>query len=301
MAKWTFLTALASSALSLHASVAQTPCANTDPFEIYETTPCGNNPTPAPATTTLTFCAYNRQALSEYNGDIFTDVVRTNKNEQFVYSPSAMTLVSESNGQCLDAYLDGNGAYQLHTYQCMEGNGNQKWVYNTNARRIEHGTHQGLCVVGGSAGTKARVEPCSQSLLQYFSDCKGSSSVSVHLQTCYTDSWLSEYDTGLYADKLRNNANENFAYDPVAQTLQVGSNGQCLDAFSTGDGKFGLHTYACDAKNSNQKWILQDKLVKHATFNNLCLDADPTDNSHKAQVWDCTAYNKNQCWNILRV
>ncbi|KDO16057.1 hypothetical protein SPRG_18407, partial [Saprolegnia parasitica CBS 223.65] len=138
-------------------------------------------------------------------------------------------------------------------------------------------------------------------LLQYFSDCKSPSSVSIHLQTCYTNSWLSEYDTGLYADVLRNNANEKFAYDPVAQTLQVGSNGQCLDAFSTGNGKFGLHTYACDATNANQKWVLQDKLVKHATHANLCLDADPTDSGHKVQVWDCTEYNKNQCWNILRV
>ncbi|KDO28782.1 hypothetical protein SPRG_22171, partial [Saprolegnia parasitica CBS 223.65] len=248
----------------------------------------------------LRFCTYNRQALSEYYGDIYSDVLRNNKNEQFVYNPSAMTLVSESNGQCLDAFLDGSNRYQLHTYKCMEGNVNQKWIFNANTNRIEHGTHHGLCVASGPAGTKARVEMCNQSLQQFFSDCDDSATVGLRFQTCYTNSWLSEYDTGLYADKVRNNVNEKFAYDPVAQTLQVGSNGQCLDAFSTGHGKFGLHTFPCDAKNANQKWVLQDKLVKHATHPNLCLDADPTDDRHKAQVWDCTAYNKNQCWNLVR-
>ncbi|OQR82240.1 hypothetical protein ACHHYP_16338, partial [Achlya hypogyna] len=256
-------------------------------------------PTPNPGTK-LSFCDYNRQALSEYYGDIYSDVRRNNANEQFVYDAASQTLVAKSNNQCLDAYLGANNAIQVHTYPCDTNNRNQKWIFNTNTNRIEHATHKGICMASGPAGSKARVEPCSQSILQFFSNCDAPATVGLRFQTCYTNSWLSEYYTGLYADRPRGTINENWAYDPVAQTLQVGSNGQCLDAFPTGNGKYGLHTYACDGGNKNQKWVLQGSLVKHAVHRNLCLDADPTDNQHRAQVWDCTPYNKNQCWNLLR-
>ncbi|EQC29167.1 hypothetical protein SDRG_13040 [Saprolegnia diclina VS20] len=80
-----------------------------------------------------------------------------------------------------------------------------------------------------------------------------------------------------------------------AKTLQVAGNGECLDAFRDGD-KFGLHTYACDATNGNQKWIIDaaDHKIKHATHNNLCLDVDPTNPTHAAQVWECHNWNTNQ-------
>ncbi|OQR98068.1 hypothetical protein ACHHYP_09198 [Achlya hypogyna] len=329
MARWTVLAAV------LVATVASVPCDVADPFETYEISPCSNPPTsapsstpapttgapvptittlapttftPAPTTSTtvptpapgtkLSLCDYNRQVLSEYYSDIYTDVRRNSANEQFVYDAASQAIVARSNGECLDAYLGANNAFQVHTYPCDATNGNQKWLFNTNTNRIEHATHKGLCMASGPAGNKARVEPCSQSLLQFFSNCDAPTTVGLRFQTCYTNSWLSEYYTGLYADQRRGSVNENWAYDPVAQTLQVASNKECLDAFPVGNGKYGLHTYACDSSNQNQKWVLQGKLVKHAVHHNLCLDADPTDNQHRAQVWDCTPYNKNQCWNL---
>ncbi|OQS04916.1 hypothetical protein THRCLA_02893 [Thraustotheca clavata] len=256
-------------------------------------------PTSSAPSSTIRFCSFNRQAISEYYGEIYSDVFRNNVNEQFVFTPSANSIRSQSNGQCLDAYLDSNNAFQVHTYACLSTNPNQQWTYNTNTQRIEHLTHKGLCLTSVTAGNKARVEPCSSSLQQLFSSCEKPEPVQLRLQTCYTNSWVSEYNTGLYADVLRGNANENFSYDPVSQTLKVSSNGECLDAFATGNGKYGLHTYACDATNGNQKWILESHRVKHATHTNLCLDADPKDDPHHVQVWECTPYNKNQCWNIV--
>nr|AIG55924.1 secreted protein [Achlya hypogyna] len=322
MAKWALIAAF------LIIAMAEKPCEDRDPFEVYEQSPCdlspvsstpnptqpstaplptsispipsslvptGSTPTPTGSTlnptTTLgptptpsakvSFCDYKRQVLSEYYSAIYTDVGRDSINEQFVYDASTQTLVAQSNGECLDGYLGENNAFQVHTYPCDASNGNQKWNFNIATNRIEHVTHKDLCMVSGPAGSKARVEPCSDSLEQFFTECDEPATVDLTFQTCYTNSWLSEYYTGLYADQRRGSVNENWAYDPQAQTLQVGSNGQCLDAFPVDNGKYGLHTYACDNTNNNQKWIIQGKLVKHA-------------------VWDCTPYNKNQCWNIRR-
>lgn len=264
--------------------------------------------TPAPTTAApgqdLRFCSYTHHALSEYFGNIYSDVVRNNVNEHFVYDDKTQTIVSKSNGQCLDAFLNGQNQYKVHTYACSAGNANQKWVFNTRNNAIEHATHKGLCLSNHAdkPGQQAFVEPCNGGLNQYFANCDDPSKVSVQFQTCYTNSWLSEYYTGLFADKKRGNINELFEYNGWTQQIKVVSNGQCLDAFqdrSKPQG-YGLHTYACDANNKNQKWNLDGKRVTHAVHTNLCLDADPTDDSHGAQVWQCTPYNKNQCWNIHR-
>ncbi|KDO22697.1 hypothetical protein SPRG_22269 [Saprolegnia parasitica CBS 223.65] len=110
-----------------------------------------------------------------------------------------------------------------------------------------------------------------------------------------TNKVISEFYSGVYADWVSDSVNELFVYDSAAKTLQAASNGQCLDAYRDGD-KFGLHTYACDATNGNQKWIIDaaNHKIKHATHNNLCLDVDPTNPSNAAQVWECHNANTNQ-------
>ncbi|EQC30945.1 cytolethal distending toxin A/C family protein [Saprolegnia diclina VS20] len=83
--------------------------------------------------------------------------------------------------------------------------------------------------------------------------------------------------------------------------LKVASNNQCLDAYKdNADGKFKVHTYACDVTNSNQKWNFNPstKTLEHATHAGQCLDADPTYADRHAQMWACTPNNVNQQWSI---
>ncbi|KDO17526.1 hypothetical protein SPRG_21856 [Saprolegnia parasitica CBS 223.65] len=95
--------------------------------------------------------------------------------------------------------------------------------------------------------------------------------------------------------KCTGDATQIWKFDTVAKRIVHPHNGECLDAFRDGD-KFGLHTYACDATNANQKWLIDaaGHKIKHATHNNLCLDVDPTNPTHAAQVWECHDWNTNQ-------
>ncbi|RHZ35165.1 hypothetical protein DYB31_012194 [Aphanomyces astaci] len=75
----------------------------------------------------------------------------------------------------------------------------------------------------------------------------------------------------------------------------------CLDAYLK-NGKYWVHTSPCDGANSNQKWHVNmaDHRIKHDTYPNVCLDADPTDPQRKVQVWECHPHdvNKNQYWSV---
>ncbi|EQC25284.1 hypothetical protein SDRG_16838 [Saprolegnia diclina VS20] len=112
--------------------------------------------------------------------------------------------------------------------------------------------------------------------------------------------YLSEWNTGLFADVWRGNLNELFEVDAVTQSIKSVKNQQCLDAYRDHrHGRYRLHTYACDANNANQKWIVGNGQIKHATHDNLCLDVDPTNESHEAQVWTCFEPNDNQQFDVV--
>ncbi|OQS04557.1 hypothetical protein THRCLA_03219 [Thraustotheca clavata] len=263
-------------------------------------TPC---PTGMPVPADRRFCSQNQHAISEYNGDLYSDVLRKNDNELFSYDPSTKLIKSKSGGKCLDVSIDGASKYQLHTWDCDASNKNQQWSYDEPGHTIRHLGHSGICLSNdaNSPGKKAFVEPCNNSFNQYFGECASTSNVHVTFQTCSANKVLSEGWTGLWANTAQGTINEIFEYDASLQHIIAKSNHQCLDAFSTGNGKFGLHTYDCDVSNQNQKWILESNRVKHAVHPNLCLDADPTDPLHKAQVWECFPNNNNQCWKINRL
>ncbi|OQR95442.1 hypothetical protein THRCLA_07867, partial [Thraustotheca clavata] len=50
---------------------------------------------------------------------------------------------SASSQQCLDSFLDSDGKYKVHTYNCDVNNGNQKWIVHSDTKQIEHATHKG--------------------------------------------------------------------------------------------------------------------------------------------------------------
>nr|AIG56216.1 secreted protein [Achlya hypogyna] len=109
--------------------------------------------------------------------------------------------------------------------------------------------------------------------------------------------YLSEWNTGLYADVWRGNLNELF--EIAEGHIKSVKNGECLDAYKDRYGRAHLHTYPCSAKNKNQRWIVADGKVRHGAHANLCLDVDPTDEDKKAQVWECFDANDNQLFDVV--
>ncbi|KDO23017.1 hypothetical protein SPRG_11863 [Saprolegnia parasitica CBS 223.65] len=112
--------------------------------------------------------------------------------------------------------------------------------------------------------------------------------------------YLSEWNSGLFADVWRGNLNELFEVDAATQSIKSIKNQQCLDAYRDHrHGQYRLHTYPCAATNDNQKWMIANGKIKHATHDNLCLDVDPTNENHVAQVWACFDHNDNQRFDVV--
>ncbi|OQS03594.1 mucin-5AC-like, partial [Thraustotheca clavata] len=254
-------------------------------------------PTSTPTSGDVQLCTFTQKILSEYNNQVYADIIHGNTNEKLVYNADTKAIQFKSNGQCLDAYQSGDH-YELHTYPCNAFNNNQMWLLDSTRHRLQHAVHYNLCVVVNpyQPGDLVRVEACSERLAQYIDKCTGEDKNYIQIQTCKSNKPLSEYDTGLYADVVRNNLNELFIFKDGA--IQAISNGQCLDAFQD-DNKLGLHTYPCDQNNVNQKWYMDSGRIKHSVHKDQCLDADPTDPSNKAQMYQCFPNSDNQCWKVV--
>ncbi|RLO02952.1 hypothetical protein DYB28_013514 [Aphanomyces astaci] len=115
---------------------------------------------------------------------------------------------------------------------------------------------------------------------------------------------LSEWNSNLYADVKKDNFNEWWFYTEDILELRSNSNPRvCLDAYPK-DGKYWVHTWACDRANPNQRWHVDmaNHRIQHATHPNVCLDADPTAPEHQVQMWECHSHNvnKNQYWSVVQ-
>ncbi|OQR92659.1 glycoside hydrolase [Achlya hypogyna] len=97
---------------------------------------------------------------------------------------------------------------------------------------------------------------------------------------------------------------QQLVYNTATKQIRDRALGRCFDVYADASAPIGyrLHMYACDAANSNQKWTLNysGNQVAHATFTNVCLDADPTDAGGNVQVWWCNpaGTNPNQFFTI---
>ncbi|KDO22695.1 hypothetical protein SPRG_22268 [Saprolegnia parasitica CBS 223.65] len=217
------------------------------------------------------------------------DTGKKNLNEKFWYNFDDKSIQSQTkNTTCLDVYQDVQGKNQVRLYTCTGGSA-QKWDFEPNSHSLRHLAVRNLCLESAHAtpGAAPFVADCTGGVSQWFTKCEEAPAAKSYA--------ISEFYSGVYANWASDTANELFTYDSAAKTLQAASNGQCLDAYRDGN-KFGLHTYACDATNGNQKWIIDagNHKIKHATHNNLCLDVDPTNPAHAAQVWECHNANTNQ-------
>ncbi|EQC27581.1 hypothetical protein SDRG_14635 [Saprolegnia diclina VS20] len=271
----------------------------------------GKLPVPPPAPTsaplkpaaTISLCNYKHSVLSEWNGQLFVDTEKKNFNEKFWYNFDDQSIQSQSNNAtCLDVYQDVQGKNQVRLYACTGGSA-QKWGFEPNSHSLRHLTVRNLCLESAhlTPGASPFVADCTGGISQWFTKCEEAPAAKSYVKLVTKDKKaISEFYSGVYANWVSDSANELFTYDSNAKTLQAASNGQCLDAFRDGD-KFGLHTYACDATNDNQKWIIDaaNHKIKHATHNNLCLDVDPTNPSHVAQVWECHNASTNQWIDVV--
>ncbi|OQR95700.1 hypothetical protein THRCLA_07641 [Thraustotheca clavata] len=87
--------------------------------------------------------------VSEYYSGLYFDDPRDNANEIFLWDPNTKMFKSESSKECLDAYLDMDGKYKVHTYPCDEQNPNQKWdIQRGFPSQIAHQVHTGRCLDG---------------------------------------------------------------------------------------------------------------------------------------------------------
>ncbi|OQR91667.1 hypothetical protein ACHHYP_04484 [Achlya hypogyna] len=98
----------------------------------------------------------------------------------------------------------------------------------------------------------------------------------------------------LYANTIKHNTNEQFVFNNESQTIVAKSNGQCLDVYKEND-QFKLHTYACSATNGNQKWVLRDHKVRHATHG-VCLQTDLGRPGAAVGVAPCTGASETNQW-----
>ncbi|OQS01828.1 hypothetical protein THRCLA_05727 [Thraustotheca clavata] len=82
---------------------------------------------------------------------------------------------------------------------------------------------------------------------------------SSEIQICTSNQWtLSEYYTQLFIDTVHNNNNEKFTYNETSHTLQVKSNGQCVDVGSNPPPAAGYNT----AVTSPKRCLSADHKVK---------------------------------------
>ncbi|OQS06336.1 hypothetical protein THRCLA_01623 [Thraustotheca clavata] len=251
-------------------------------------------PTSTPKSDYIGLCTFENQGVYEWYGLIYADKIDSSPNAQFQYDAASGAIAVHH--QCLDAYSDSNG-FHLHTWPCDANNKNQRWIIESN--RVRHLTHN-ICISTTRSSPKLlTVATCnSQDTRQIISTkCTGPVKSYIKLRLAGTSTFLSEWNSGLYANGEVHNLNELFEINSSTQQIKVASNGQCLDAYQVNDRSYSLHTYSCDENNSNQKWIIAHGTIKHAHHPNLCLDVDA--NSHKAQVWTCFESNSNQLFEFV--
>ncbi|OQR94615.1 hypothetical protein ACHHYP_01086, partial [Achlya hypogyna] len=250
--------------------------------------------TPAPTPDFLRLCTLSHRGVFEWYRALYADAIEMSPNAQFDYDAATGAIRVRSNGECLDAY-EANGAVHLHTWACDAANGNQQW--QVDGDRVAHRVHN-VCLTT-TASTTIDVATCnSQDVRQRISsrNCGAPVRSFVKLRTP-RGQYLSEWNSGLYANGEVHNLNELFELD--GQQIKAVSNGECLDAFPQSNGRLGLHTYKCDGTNGNQQWLVADGKIEHATHRGQCLDVDPTDPHHNVQTWACVG-NDNQRFEIVK-
>ncbi|GAB9473627.1 hypothetical protein Gpo141_00010776 [Globisporangium polare] len=73
--------------------------------------------------------------------------------QQWFWDAAAKRFVSKWRNECLDAYEAWEGG-RVHTYQCIDGEGNQTWTYDANTNSLKHAKHTGFCLAFNDMNSK---------------------------------------------------------------------------------------------------------------------------------------------------
>ncbi|OQR82980.1 hypothetical protein THRCLA_10998, partial [Thraustotheca clavata] len=168
------------------------------------------------------FCTANHLILSEYNGQLYTDVVRNNNNEKFVFNQTSQTIYVKSSGQCLEAVPNPTGGYNgITTAPCDFVISWQKWKIDANrvsmldqffptCLKTDPFQHSALVTLGPCDGGSPLISN------QFFADCSSVNEKYVYIVST-RGKRVSEYYTGLYFNTPANNFNELFTWDANTQ------------------------------------------------------------------------------------
>ncbi|OQR89812.1 hypothetical protein THRCLA_09566, partial [Thraustotheca clavata] len=180
------------------------------------------------------FCTANKLILSEFYGQLYTDVIHNNDNEKFTYNQTAQTLTAKSNGQCLEVVPNPSPDYSFGTVKtspCDLKNQYQKWAVDGNRVRSS-----GYCLKTDpfKRGSGVSAAPCDYGTPyisnEFFADCNSVTTNYVRIVST-RGKRISEYYSGLYFNDPANNFNELFTWDAGTQMFKSASSQQCLDSF----------------------------------------------------------------------
>ncbi|OQR87879.1 glycoside hydrolase [Achlya hypogyna] len=264
----------------------------------------GPNPSPTPAPTVkpalnryqlpfLLQTARGKMVYEMYKG-LFAYDEATCANERWRYNLGSNQLVSESSGQCLDAYRGANNQFYVHVWPCDATNGNQKWNVDVENERIVHMTHANLCLDVDPTKPDASVQVwgCTGGINQKL--VVNPDLPHLGIGSRKTGNVLAADGTAVFFRPLEGSF-KNVQADKTATWTFVQSqnmikheaSGKCLDAYEAKDGG-AVHLWACDTTNSNQKWTYDavNLQLRHATHDNFCLDM-ASDTGEKPHIWSC--------------
>lgn len=79
------------------------------------------------------------------------------------WDASTKRVISKWRNECLDAYEAWDGG-RVHTYACIDGEGNQKWTYSDTTQQVKHAKHKGFCLAYSDLSAKLlQLKPCRDS------------------------------------------------------------------------------------------------------------------------------------------
>lgn len=81
--------------------------------------------------------------------------------QQWFWDASAKRFLAKWRNECLDAYEAVEGG-RVHTYQCIDGEGNQTWTYDAATNTVKHAKHTGFCLAFNDMNAKLlQLKACS--------------------------------------------------------------------------------------------------------------------------------------------
>mmetsp|Transcript_6014 Transcript_6014/g.11787 ORF Transcript_6014/g.11787 Transcript_6014/m.11787 type:complete len:1118 (+) Transcript_6014:86-3439(+) len=214
------------------------------------------------------------------------------------HSAGMRVLTEESNGgvvkvfanlnKCMDAHPDNQNVYM---YDCIVGNPNQYFEYDSTSQRI---THKGLCVNYDPGTTNVNVETCNEGSNQKWRyDCN-----TQELKTFHDDKCLDWGNDNLYMHDCHGGSNQKYLIpkmwmeDPSFKHVSVrvvSDLNKCMEANPSDD---NVYLNDCDQCNPNQHFEY-DASSRKITLRGLCLD-NHMGNSN-VYMYACNG-GRNQQW-----